>query len=68
MAAINHRTAIRFEGDTRVGAYVDYGTSVSSVVSHKSLNNTVTRVIPAEAGIQKRYTVNPVSSTEQHIV
>jgi hypothetical protein len=40
----------------------------ASVVSHKRLNNRVTRVIPAQAGIQKRYTVDPVSSTEQHTV
>jgi hypothetical protein len=40
----------------------------TSVVSHKRLNNRVTLVIPAQAGIQKRYTVDPVSSTKQHIV
>lgn len=37
MAAINHRTAIRFEGDTRVGAYVDYGTFVSRLRLTSSL-------------------------------
>jgi hypothetical protein len=36
----------------------------ASVVSHKRLDNRVTRVIPAQAGIQKRYTVDPVSRME----
>ena len=41
---------------------------VANVVSLKRLNNRVTRVIPAKAGIQKVCTVDSVSSTEWHIV
>jgi hypothetical protein len=73
-AAVGAMSPVGYRGqaERRPGVKTGPGLSIyfhrSSVVSHKRLNNRVTRVIPAHAGIQKRYTVDPVSSTEQHTV